>query len=176
MLRRSQILVACSLLGLLGSFPTWADESAPANQPEGERGTLPMQRAPVSAAQPPVGPDSVDGVVTMKLPTKRDGLRDIAFGEIFTRSPAAGKLQQGEPDLEEPPQGRDPYWGVGSFQTFAWKSPSLVHRTLYFEDAPLERYGHSWGPCLQPVVSGWRFFRDAVTVPYREHYQRPRDV
>jgi hypothetical protein len=51
--------------------------------------------------------------------------------------------------------------------TFMWKSSSLCHKPLYFEDVHLERYGHSWGPYLQPLVSGAHFFVNLPILPYK---------
>ena len=31
----------------------------------------------------------------------------------------------------------------------------------------LERYGHSWGPFLQPVISGGHFFLTVPVLPYK---------
>lgn len=50
--------------------------------------------------------------------------------------------------------------------TFAWKASGLCHKPLYFEDVQLERYGHSWGPYVQPVVSGGHFFLTVPALPY----------
>jgi hypothetical protein len=33
--------------------------------------------------------------------------------------------------------------------TYLWKASALCHKPLYFEDEQLERYGHSWPPCVQ---------------------------
>ncbi len=51
--------------------------------------------------------------------------------------------------------------------TFAWKASALCHKPLYFEQAQLERYGHTTGPVLQPVVSGAHFFLNIATLPYK---------
>jgi hypothetical protein len=50
--------------------------------------------------------------------------------------------------------------------TYMWKASALCHKPLYFEDAALERYGHSWGPCLDPFVSGAHFFGTLPALPY----------
>jgi len=50
--------------------------------------------------------------------------------------------------------------------TFTWKASGLCHKPLYFEEVHLERYGHSWGPYLQPVISGGHFFLTIPTLPY----------
>ena len=50
--------------------------------------------------------------------------------------------------------------------TFMWKASALCHKPLYFEDEQMERYGHSWGPCCDPIVSGVHFFTRLPVLPY----------
>lgn len=50
--------------------------------------------------------------------------------------------------------------------TYMWKASALCHKPLYFENEQLERYGHSWGPCVQPIVSGAHFFSTLPILPY----------
>ncbi len=50
--------------------------------------------------------------------------------------------------------------------TFAWKASGLCHKPLYFEDVHLERYGHSHGPYIQPIISGAHFFLSVPALPY----------
>ena len=50
---------------------------------------------------------------------------------------------------------------------FTWKASALCHKPLYFEDVHLERYGHSWGPRVQPVISGAKFFLTIPLLPYK---------
>ncbi len=50
--------------------------------------------------------------------------------------------------------------------TYLWKASALCHKPLYFEDEQLERYGHSWPPCCQPLVSGAHFFTRLPVLPY----------
>jgi hypothetical protein len=51
--------------------------------------------------------------------------------------------------------------------TYTWKASGLCHKPLYFEDVHLERYGHSWGPILQPILSGAHFFLTVPALPYK---------
>jgi len=51
--------------------------------------------------------------------------------------------------------------------TFLWKSTGLCHKPLYFEEVQLERYGHTVGPLLQPIVSGAHFFLTVPVLPYQ---------
>ena len=47
-----------------------------------------------------------------------------------------------------------------------WAAPNTYSHPLYFEDRMLERHGHErWG-CLQPIVSGARFFATVPMLPY----------
>jgi len=60
-------------------------------------------------------------------------------------------------------------WHAGrawSETTYLWKASALCHKPLYFEDEQLERYGHSWPPCCQPLVSGAHFFTRLPVLPY----------
>lgn len=48
----------------------------------------------------------------------------------------------------------------------AWEPSNLFSNPLYFEDASLERYGHTHG-CLQPLVSLGKFSAQLVGLPYQ---------
>ena len=50
--------------------------------------------------------------------------------------------------------------------TFTWKATALCHKPAYFEDVQLERYGHMWGPHLQPLMSAGHFFLAVPAMPY----------
>ncbi|MFH1267140.1 MAG: hypothetical protein ABIK89_15540 [Planctomycetota bacterium] len=59
--------------------------------------------------------------------------------------------------------------------TFTWKASGLCHKPAYFEDVHLERYGHSWGPYLQPVISGAHFFLTVPILPYKIGLKPPNE-
>ena len=46
---------------------------------------------------------------------------------------------------------------------FTWTASNVCHNPLYFEQPDVERYGHSAGPVLQPILSGAQFI---LTIPY----------
>ena len=48
-----------------------------------------------------------------------------------------------------------------------WEASNLFSNPLYFEDAPLERYGHTHGQLLQPLVSLGKFGVQFVGLPYQ---------
>jgi len=50
--------------------------------------------------------------------------------------------------------------------TFHWTASALCSKPNYWEDVQLERYGHTWGPWLQPLVSAGHFFLVFPAVPY----------
>ena len=59
--------------------------------------------------------------------------------------------------------------------TYRWKASGLCHKPLYFQEASLERYGHTWGPVLQPFVSGAHFFFTVPMLPYAMGIQTPNE-
>jgi hypothetical protein len=60
-------------------------------------------------------------------------------------------------------------------QTFTWTAPSLCHKTLYFENVQLERYGHSHGPFTQPIRSVGHFFVSLISIPYQTAIHPPNE-
>ncbi len=59
--------------------------------------------------------------------------------------------------------------------TFTWKASALCHKPLYFEDVAMERYGHSWGPVLDPFVSSVNFFGSLIFLPYKMGLETPNE-
>ena len=58
---------------------------------------------------------------------------------------------------------------------YMWKASALCHKPLFFEDEHLERYGHSWAPCCQPLVSGAHFFTRLPILPYCMGVEPPNE-
>lgn len=50
---------------------------------------------------------------------------------------------------------------------FNWEASNLYHNPLYFEDAPLERYGHTHHAAVQPFVSTAKFGVQLLGLPYQ---------
>ena len=57
--------------------------------------------------------------------------------------------------------------------TMTWKASNLCHKPLYFEEVNLERYGHTAGPVLQPIVSSAHFFANIAVLPYKKGIHPP---
>ena len=87
---------------------------------------------------------------------------------------AAPEDEESTAEVAATPVGpRNPHFGKPTDFVYAWAPRNLAHKTLYYEDMPLERYGQSFGPLLQPVVSGLRFYGDVVTLPLQVIHERP---
>lgn len=69
-----------------------------------------------------------------------------------------------------PIPGNQPRWYAQS--AYHWAPSLLVSQPLYFEDVSLERYG--WTSCLQPAVSGAKFFGTVAILPYKIGVDCPR--
>ena len=87
--------------------------------------------------------------------------------------------QQGTPGVDFPfeCEGRRPTFQPRNWApvTYMWKASGLCHKPLYFEQVQLERYGHDWGPVLQPFVSGAHFFGTIPILPYKMGLQTPNE-
>jgi hypothetical protein len=59
--------------------------------------------------------------------------------------------------------------------TFTWKASGLCHKPLYFEQVHAERYGHSWGPLVQPVMAHAHFFLTVPVLPYKMGLTPPKE-
>lgn len=68
---------------------------------------------------------------------------------------------------------RDAYDRGWADQSFDWVAPDLCHYPLYFEDVPLERYGQTRHPLIQPAVSAGRFYASVPLLPYKMWIMRP---
>jgi hypothetical protein len=75
------------------------------------------------------------------------------------------------------PWGNEQKFARRSWQslTFTWTASALCHKPLYFEDEHLERYGHMWGPWLQPIISHARFFALVPALPYEMGLEPPNE-
>jgi hypothetical protein len=50
---------------------------------------------------------------------------------------------------------------------YEWEAPVVCHRPLYFQDVPLEHFGQSCAPCVQPAISAAKFLGNVLILPYR---------
>ena len=54
-----------------------------------------------------------------------------------------------------------------SEREFHWEASDFFYQPTYFSDVPLERYGQTVSPALQPFVSGTRFLLTFPVMPYK---------
>lgn len=59
--------------------------------------------------------------------------------------------------------------------TLTWKATGACHKPLYFEEVQLERYGHEWGPVVQPALSTITFFGNLAVLPYKMGIHPPNE-
>ena len=59
--------------------------------------------------------------------------------------------------------------------TFTWTAAATCHKPLFFEEVSLERYGHTAGPLVQPIVSGAHFFGNVFMLPYHAGLTPPNE-
>ena len=52
-------------------------------------------------------------------------------------------------------------------QSFMWTASAACSKPLYFQHIQLERYGHSRGPIIQPILSAAHFFGNVAIYPYK---------
>jgi len=124
--------------------------------------------------KPPVSPDGMEGAYEGTLGEPYDQGRAALMDQcpspedLKSISELSTDIQAEDGDF--PPEctlGEQTYEPRAWTPTcFTWKASGLCHKPLYFEEVHLERYGHSWGPFLQPVISGGHFFLTVPVLPY----------
>jgi hypothetical protein len=173
------MLLRGSLTGLLAAMAICAARlPAAAQQFESSRRTVP---AAYQVAQPAADPQAEDcrplkqavrplsGSTIDITPKVVDETGDRPLVAYDTPSDCARlefKPELALPASNFPTRG----WAVTSYE---WTAPRLQHRPLYFEDVPLERYGQSRHPLVQPAVSAGRFFTTVPMLPYLMWLERP---
>ncbi|MEO1530003.1 MAG: hypothetical protein AAFX06_31695 [Planctomycetota bacterium] len=59
--------------------------------------------------------------------------------------------------------------------TMTWTASNLCSKQRYYEQVNLERYGHTAGPVLQPIVSSAHFFANIAVTPYKMGIHPPNE-
>ena len=100
------------------------------------------------------------------IETEFGTLEELPINRISEADLAYVSAQWGLPQecLIEQPRYQPRRWTEASI---TWKASNLMHKPLYFEEVNLERYGHTAGPWLQPVVSSAHFFANIAVMPYK---------
>ena len=79
------------------------------------------------------------------------------------------RVDQGPGQLPEEVTFTDKPYEMRTFaeSSYMWAASDLYYNPLYFEDVPLERYGHTNHPLLQPIVSIGKFSGQLALLPYQ---------
>jgi len=99
-----------------------------------------------------------------ELPVNRISESDLAYLSTQWGLPQECLIDQ--------PQHQPRQWEPAKI---TWKASNLMHKPLYFEEVNLERYGHTAGPILQPVVSSAHFFANIAVLPYKMGVHLPSE-
>jgi len=156
----AQIVV---LAAVLAAWPTAAAEFG--------GGSEEIAARPVSDVGNAVVPlYAVDGPA--QYGSSRDDLKSIRVTAAAPAgfAPAPHPFETAAPDLRTTPEPRHAEVIVN------WEAPNMRHRGVYFEDLPVERYGQSMAPLIQPVLSYGQFMGDAILLPYKMGVDPPRRV
>jgi len=144
-----------------------------------------------------IGTPNVSGIPTVPAPglsTLRDNSYGSFGGDEMTPMPTPGSIGMSMTDCVDPREigprmdtltvliDIDINWkdlgscpiNVDDYRPRTWQQTCfqrnaslLCTSAAYFEDVAVERYGHSWGPFLQPVVSAAHFYGSVVFLPYK---------
>lgn len=63
-------------------------------------------------------------------------------------------------------------WAIAEYH---WAASELAYQPLYWNQTPLERYGQTISPALQPIISGAHFFGTFPLIPYKIGIDRTHD-
>lgn len=166
---RMGIGVCCGLIALSGLSGATADEPtrrAPAPKP--------ALKDPAGASKAGLGGQKRE-IVCPDEALNRKWLRPMASMEVNIKlSPGPTPMDCTDPVFEAS-AGLPARTSQGCFTEFQWCPTDLYFEPLYFDDTPLERYGQTPCPLLQPAISAAHFFTVFPTLPYRMGIDRPCD-
>jgi hypothetical protein len=172
--------------------PTEQDDTLPLDQRQepNERQPIesqPYQPGPVDTTMPPDAlPERIPtpDVDTMEAEREKSeeacdqGLTDLQAKSISTLDIVIAVTGTEGSDFPFECSLDDSGWHAGRCweeTTYLWKASALCHKPLFFEDEQLERYGHSWSPCCQPLVSACHFFTRLPVLPYCMGVEPPNE-
>lgn len=139
--------------------------------------TPPVYDPPVKSRNSPAVADEVGMAPGVRgIAQTPDQLRDVRdILPYYDYDPIPGSVDEGSGRMpKEIPLGTEPFVGRSLPRSvFAWKAANITHNPLYFQDVALERYGHTYGPLAQPVVSVGRFSAQLLALPYQMTLNHP---
>ncbi|QDT75280.1 hypothetical protein I41_44900 [Lacipirellula limnantheis] len=163
------------------------DETEPYELPERNVPERDDRGLPYGGAVEPLPPPTAEQLERRRQQIEQERLESLAECDKLYDAVRADSIknisldirQQGLPGEDFPfaCEGRRPQFQPRNWApvTYMWKASGLCHKPLYFEQVQLERYGHDWGPVLQPFVSGAHFFGTIPILPYKMGLQTPNE-
>ena len=141
---------------------------------ETDKAMIPLPASPAPDEAPDEGPfrdpDEIEPAISsQQYSSANSRLSDMRLGKVFTRLESLPDKFIPSPEHSS----RDPYYGTNNIQSKKWAPRNLAHRTLYFEDMPLERYGLTKVWYKQMLASATEFFCDAAKMPLRWGKEEP---
>ena len=95
--------------------------------------------------------------IKTRIPSHMDRMPPDCSGEFFTASVPTGSNR------------------FGTEMAYHWEPTNFFHMPTYFDDVPLERYGQTKSECLQPFLSGTRFYLQVPILPYKMGVNPPHE-
>ena len=120
--------------------------------------------------QPPARPGQIPVPMPLIRPqqvTVPGGLRPLS--DITTDiAPPGGPLPKDRSDVLVVGTTNPMFYArSANLVRYQWEAPVVCHRPLYFQDVPLEHFGQSCCPYLQPAISAAKFLGNVLILPYR---------
>jgi hypothetical protein len=156
--------------------PANSDTEHPLMAPQGGQYQPVLPSGPTPPAQVETGPEAPltptatveaeKGKAKESCDKSLENLRAYTVDKVklnITIAGVEGKDYPFECSIDDGSQFKGRCWDQ---TTYMWKASAMCHKPLYFEDEQLERYGHSFTPCIQPFVSGAHFFCTLPVLPY----------
>ena len=145
--------------------------------PDGDTQEGPIFADPRGETTDPPGPapQTLEALPSPDDPLDKaaEKLAQIPLDKVFTEGTLLKRVNRQV--IAPIPGDRDPYRGRDEVLEFHWVASNLAHRTLYFDDEPLERFGYSRSPLLQPLLSTCEFAKDVVASPIRGIFDSPNE-
>lgn len=143
------------------------EQSQTSDAPVGQTTDSQAEKTSLSTVREQTKAKNREPLVLPALPTPNTSIEGVGTGST-PEDFVSGRL----PPSRWLPYGPDRY-GTWALETKTWIAPVFCHQPVYFEDTMLERHGQERVPCIQPIISGAKFFTDLAILPYKSYLQRP---
>jgi hypothetical protein len=124
--------------------------------------------------QPPGAPDQIPmPLIRPQQVTVPGGLRPLSDITVDI-APSKGPLPKDRSDVLVVGTTSPMFYArTANIVRYQWEAPVVAHGPLYFQDVPLEHFGQSCCPYLQPAISAAKFLGNVLILPYRATLDPP---